>query len=128
MTEKHGMTLDDLQASVAAGRPVICPVQDYGNQRAPGASFAYGHWLTVIGVLPGYVICQDSSIENVERVPGGDVPASDAEHDQNIAAPGRILVRAADWLRVWHDQDAGGTKYVRYGISVVPKTESPACP
>jgi len=118
---KQRMTVKELAWAVNDGRPVICPVQDYKGQRSEKAEWDYGHWLTVIGCLPGsYVIAQDSSIENAEHVPGGDVPEEEEDHDENIAAPGRILVHEEDWLRVWHDKDAKGRKYVRYGISVGP--------
>ena len=115
------LTIEDLAASIAAGRPVICPVQDYIGQRSAKALWDYGHYLTVIDVIPGYVICQDSSIENLEREPGGDVPAGSQERSGDISAPGRVLIRVADWLKNWHDIGENGEKFVQYGISVGPK-------
>ena len=116
--ERHGMTVDDLAEATRNGRPVICPVQDYMSKREPGAEFDYGHYLVVIGVVDGHVVCQDSSIDNVQGRPGGGVSESDEEESQNIAAPGRILVRVEDWEANWHDVGEDGTKYVRYGIIV----------
>jgi HK97 family phage portal protein len=115
---QQGMTIDDLAACIAGGRPVICPVQDYGSQRAPGASFAYGHYLTVIGIIPGYVICQDSSIENDERKPGGDVPPGQGDPSQNLEAHGRVLIRQDDFFKAWHDRDSANNQYDQYGIAV----------
>jgi hypothetical protein len=108
VTAAPNQTITDLSRSIAAGRPVICPAQDYGG----------GHWLRVIGMLPGYVICQDSSIENVENVPGGSVPKGEAKGTGNIAAPGKVLIRWKDWLANWRDKGADETVYLRFGISV----------
>lgn len=120
--ERDGMSVEDLAAFVARGWPVICPVQDWGRRREAGASFLYGHYLSVVGIGFGNsaVVCQDSSIENVERVPGGDVPKSQASDDQNIALPGKVIIGRAEWERVWHDRDIHGTPFVRYGIAVGP--------
>lgn len=116
---RGGMTVVDLAHYHARSMPVICPVQDYGNRREAGASFAYGHYLTVIGVGMGNrIFCQDSSIENVERVPGGDVPKYQEEDSDNIAEPGRIMVEPDRWMEVWHDKDIDGNKFIRYGIAV----------
>jgi hypothetical protein len=116
----YGLGIEDLHDYLRRGFVVICPVQDYSSRREKGATFAYGHYLTVIGFGPGIIIAQDSSIENVEHVPGGDV--TDPDPDQNIEAPGRIIVREDDWLRVWHDVGVDGTKYIHYGIAVGPGT------
>lgn len=119
------MTIADLELAASEGYPAICCVQDYGNRREEGASFAYGHYLTVIGVGLGMVFCQDSSIENVEHEPGGDVAPSAADRSGNIATPGRIMVEQAKWLEVWHDQTRDGRKLVRYGIVVGPGKSVP---
>ena len=84
----------------------------------------------MLGVVPvksradgfgsAYVVCQDSSLENWEKVPGGDVKHG---QENNIDAPGRILVRDTEWLDVWHDVGADGTKYMRFGIAVGPKSQ-----
>jgi hypothetical protein len=115
---RENMTVQDLAASVSAGRPVICPVQDYTGERSSKALWNYGHYLTVIGVFPGYVVCQDSSIENLQREPGGDVPAGSAEKSGDISAPGRVLIRWQDWNQAWHDVGENGQKFVRFGISI----------
>ncbi len=118
---RQGMTIADLAECVSQGRPVICPVQDYSGERSAKALWNYGHYLTVVGVVPGYAICHDSSIENLEREPGGDVPASQAGQSGDIAAPGTILIREEDFLTNWHDVGEDGTKYVCYGIAVGPQ-------
>ena len=69
VNERQKMTIDDLAASVAAGRPVICCCQDYTGIRSANATFDYGHWVVVIGVLPAYCVIQDSSIENALGIP-----------------------------------------------------------
>lgn len=119
-TQQH-MTLADLRECWRKGQPVICPVQDYSGELPGQAKFKYGHYLTVIGCDLGMVFCQDSSIENLEREPNGDVPKSKEEVSGNIAAPGRIMIREQDWLKNWHDRDAAGAKYIRFGIIVGPK-------
>jgi hypothetical protein len=123
VAEQQGMSISDLAHWTERGWPVVCPVQDYGDRREPGADFAYGHYLTVLGVGMGYVFCQDSSIENAELQPGGDVEESE-EAERNIDAPGRIMVYEDDWLRVWHDEDAEGQQYEQYGIAVGPPLQA----
>jgi SPP1 gp7 family putative phage head morphogenesis protein len=119
-----GLSIDDLRDYHRKGMPVICCVQDYMGRRDPKAEFDYGHYLTVIGVGFGYVFCQDSSLENWELVgkddpkaPGGDVPKSKAQ-ENNIDAPGRIMVREDEWMRVWHDKDKDGVRYIRWGCAI----------
>lgn len=106
---RWNMEIDDLAACWKAGMPVICPVQDYGAAVPAKALWNYGHYLTVIGLVPGkpgYVACQDSSEQNIIRGQG------------SVQAPGRILIAADKWLEIWHDRDVEGKKYVRYGIAV----------
>lgn len=100
-------TIQTLEDSFKRGRPVIVCCQDYGDRREPGASFAYGHYLTVIGVGMGRVFCQDSSKDNVTD--------PDAH---TIDERGRIVVPAQRFMEVWHDQDEAGVKFVRWGLSV----------
>ena len=137
VNERQKMTIDDLAASVAAGRPVICCCQDYTGIRSANATFDYGHWVVVIGVLPAYCVIQDSSIENALGIPGGDVPKN-AESDMGtLTAPGRVLVyrdksfvpegiEARTWLENWHDVGEDGKKYVQYGISIGKPAEAEA--
>lgn len=114
VTAAQGMTIDDLRMFVSKGCPVICPVQDYGDQREPGAAFLYGHYLTVIGVIDNYVICQDSSEDDV-IAPGAD----------SIQADGKIIIDADTWMEAWHDQDADGNKYINFGIAVAQELDQP---
>ncbi len=100
------MTLDDLKTAWLRGSPVICPVQDYGPFVPEKAKFAYGHYLTVIGVALHHVFCQDSSEDNVTKGSG------------TIAERGRVLIDEATWMENWFDRDADGNRYVRYGIVV----------
>lgn len=117
---REEMTVSNLAGYVKAGWPVICPVQDYGNVRSKKAAYDYGHWLTVIAVLPGYIVVQDSSEENAEHVPGGDVPKSNADGAGNLSAPGRVLIREEDWIKAWHDKTEDGTLLQQFGIAVGP--------
>jgi len=103
---RDGLTLEDLRRYWLAGMPVICPVQDYGPEVPAQAKFAYGHYLTVIGVNLGLVFCQDSSEDNVTRKSG------------SIQAPGRVMIEESKFLDNWHDKDIDGNKYIRYGIAV----------
>jgi hypothetical protein len=111
---RDGMTIDDLAAYCARGMPVIVCVQDYGPYVSAKAEWPYGHYLTVIGVLNptppgrGYVFCQDSSADNVIGNSG------------SIQAAGRVMIDQADFLKMWHDRDEHGRKYVQFGIAVGP--------
>jgi hypothetical protein len=100
------MELEGLRAYWQRGWPVITPVQDYGPYVPKGAKWDYGHYLTVIGFAGEYVVCQDSSEDNVTRGSG------------SIVAPGRILISGSDLLSQWHDEDVEGKPYVRFGIAV----------
>ncbi len=111
------MDVDQLAWWSSQGCLILTPVQDYMGRRSDKASFDYGHYLTVIGVGMGYVFCQDSSLENWERVRGGDVPEGQ-EQEANIDAPGRIMVREDEWMKVWHDVGVTGKRYVRWGTVI----------
>lgn len=114
VTEQHRMSLADLSAHLEAGRPVLCPVQDYDSTPE---DYDSGHWLTVIGRIPGaYIIVQDSSEDNAMHMAGGTV--DDPDPEKSLAAPGRKLIREEDWLQAWHDRDDDGRTYIRYGIAV----------
>ena len=71
-------------------------------------------------MLPNHVICQDSSIENLEGTSGGDVPANKANEAGNIEARGHVLIHWKDWLEAWHDVGENGEKFVKFGIAVGP--------
>lgn len=122
---RQGMTLADLAAATVAGKPVIILVQDWENEEEPGALLS-GHYLTALLVAPGLLIAHDPSIENDQRVPGGDVPAAEADPSQNLAARGLVPILAEDLERNWKDQAADGTVYDHCGIVVGPGTTAPA--
>ena len=105
---RQPMTLDDLSAATAAGKPVIVCCQDYGPEVPRGAEFAYGHYLTVIGRGMGYIFVQDSSADNVVGNSGSD------------EAPGRVMIRDADFDKLWHDRDEAGNQYDHWGVVVGP--------
>lgn len=118
----HNLAVDDLRRYHELGWPVIVPVQDYMGRRDPKAEFDYGHYLTVIGVGFGYVFCQDSSLENWEKVGKGvGIGGEPGKNEGNIDMPGHVMVPEAEFLKVWHDVDADGKQYVRYGIAVGPQ-------
>jgi hypothetical protein len=118
-TKSHA-TISQMAAAIKQGAPVITVVQDYGNVLSPKANYS-GHYLTVIGIVGDrprrYIICQDSSGENADHVPGGDVPSKDANNTSDIAELGKIMVAEEKWNSVWHDE-ANGVKYIRYIIIV----------
>lgn len=105
---RHGMSLDDLDQLTKRGCPVIVCVQDYGPEVPKGAKFAYGHYLTVIGIDRnlGFVFCQDSSEDNVIADSG------------SAQVRGRIMVSLADWDQLWHDEDVNHKPYIHFGIAV----------
>lgn len=104
---RDSMTVDDLREAWLAGKPTICCVQDYIDP-GPSNGWDSGHYLTVIGVALGHLFCQDSSQDNL------------VEGSGTIADQGRVLICEDVWLRNWHDEDAAGKKFDRYGISVGP--------
>jgi hypothetical protein len=103
---RDGLTLADLAGYQAKRMPVIVPLQDYGPEVPPKAAWNYGHYVTVLGLVDDFVAIQDSSADNVLRGSG------------SIAAPGKVLVRDADFLRAWHDKTVDGVKLDRFGIAV----------
>ena len=105
---RHGMTLTDLQEYTRAGWYVIVPVQDYGKRVDAKAKFPYGHYLGVTKVDTDFVVCQDSTEDNITR------------GSESVQAPGRILIRHAEFLKSWHDIDQYGNKYIQFGIAVGP--------
>jgi phage portal protein BeeE/predicted double-glycine peptidase len=109
-TPKQNMTINDLEKCFAAQAPVICFIQEYGIPSKP-ASFNYGHVVAVIGVGFGQVFVQDPSSDNVINPKGEEPSGSDQ-------TPGRSMISYQKWSDVWHDRDAAGTKYVRFGIIV----------
>jgi hypothetical protein len=107
-------TLDDLGHCCREDKPTIVCIQDYGPRVPAGARFAYGHYVVVIGRIPGYVICQDPSEDNV--VAGGD--KKNLATTGSVQKPGRILIAEEDFMNVWRDQDAEGHKFIRWGCSI----------
>lgn len=112
---KSGMTLDDLSSFLQRDMPVIVCVQDYGPRVPKGARFEYGHYIVVIGRMEGhYIFCQDPSEDNV--IAGGD--NSNLSKVGSIQKPGRIMIAEEDFLKVWHDKDVDGNKYIRWGCAI----------
>ena len=105
---QQNMTVEDLAQACKEGKPVICPIQEYG---APDkkADYAYGHYVAVIGVAMGQVFVQDPAIDNVMEGEGAD------------AARGRMMIEAGKFEGIWHDEDTEGNRYFHYGIIVSPK-------
>lgn len=104
---RQHMTLADLRDCWRAGKPVICPIQDYSLDAGPG-DYEDGHYVVSIGVALGYVFVQD---------PMADVELEDAH---SAAAPGRVIIPEQRFLQRWHDRSAAGRYYLRYGIVVGP--------
>ena len=104
-TAAANLDLDALRHFWAAGQPVICPIQDYGDPDGDAAD-QDGHYVVVMGCSLGYVFIQDPSADNALDGSGSD------------AAPGRVMIPEDRWLDLWHDTDALGQSYYRYGIAV----------
>ena len=131
---RQNMSVDDLAAETAAGRPVIVCCQDYVAQnsdpRDEQAAWDYGHWMTCLGVIgqaPNrFLVFQDSSEENMERLPGGDVPKAEEDPEYVVEEPGRRFVSEKRWIPAWHDEAVNGVMYDHYGISVgLPERSTP---
>ena len=116
VTARPQMTIEDLHAAWQDGKPVICPIQEYGVP-SKQASFNYGHYVVVIGQGLGEVFVFDPSIDNALAKPGGTVGKGKPDPDV-LQAPGRSLIPVEKWMKVWHDRDAAGRRYVQYGIVV----------
>lgn len=104
-TANQGMTIDDLRQNWREGKVTIVPLQEYGLP-SKQASFLYGHYVAVIGATLGYIFVFDPSIDNVLSGEGSD------------QAAGRSFITEETWLKVWHDKDADGNEYLKYGITV----------
>jgi hypothetical protein len=107
-------TIDDLADCCCRDTPTIVCIQDYGPRVPEGARFPYGHYIVIIGRLPGYLIGQDPSEDNC--IAGGD--NKDLATVGSIQQPGRIIISDADFLRAWKDRDAEGNKFIRWGCSI----------
>ncbi len=59
--EREGLTVEDLEAAVYEGNPVICCVQYQGE------GWADGHWMVVVGVSPTSVYVQDPT-DGLKRI------------------------------------------------------------
>lgn len=105
--ERQNMTIADLEDYWEKKMPVIVPIREYGIPDKK-ASFDYGHFVTVIGTYFGYVFVQDPTIDNL------------LDGEDSAAAPGRMMIQVRDFLNIWHDKDADGNEYYRYGIAVGP--------
>lgn len=100
-----GMAIRDLAEHFAEGRPVLLCMQSYGEPNEEAADES-GHWVVAIGIGLGYVYLQDPAIENV-------LAGSDAE-----ATAGRVMIRADDFLKLWHDMGPGEERFPRFGLAV----------
>jgi hypothetical protein len=123
---RQNMSVDDLADETRAGRPVIVCCQDYVAQnsdpRDPAAEWDYGHWMVCLAVQTigdtRFLIFQDSSEENMERLPGGDVPVAEEDPEIVVEEPGRRFVSEKRWLPAWHDEAVNGLLFDHYGIAV----------
>jgi hypothetical protein len=112
---RAGMTLEDLADYWRRDWPVLVCCQDYMERRPGEAKTEYGHYLVYVGgpALGGWLWFQDPSADNV------------LEGEGSIAAPGKVMVAAADFLRLWYDDGLAGGPYRQYGIAVGPPKPSP---
>jgi hypothetical protein len=132
---RQNMSVDDLAYETREGRPVIVCCQDYVAQnsdpRDEAAEWDYGHWMVCLAVQTigdtRFLIFQDSSEENMERLPGGDVPKADEDPEMVVEEPGRRFVSEKRWLPAWHDEAVNGLLFDHYGIAVgLPETATPS--
>lgn len=86
------MTLADLGAAIAAGSPVIVPMQAYGSPEEYAAEEA-GHYVIVLDINADVVSIMD--------------PAS---------VSGYLDIAAIEFEANWHDRSAAGKEYDHYGI------------
>lgn len=92
----QGMTLNDLEDELKAGRPVLVTIQAYssGGEQEEESGNDSGHWCVVVGMDLERVYVEDPELHG-ER---GELPLE-------------------QFVRRWHDVGADGKPYVRYGIS-----------
>ena len=93
--EMHGMSIEDLKQLLDAGRPVICPIQAWGNKRTYRDKNHSGHYVIVIGYDDRRIYMEDSSL------PG---------------RRGYLIYR--QFVQRWHDEDYYGNLYNQYGIAI----------
>lgn len=118
--DREGMDLNDLANYWEKGWPVICCIQEYGDLKEESEdpagvaieeqlNFENGHWVVVIGgPAQGVLYIQDPAIDNLLEDVGINVKR------------GRSRIPAIKFLKIWHDEDGNGKKYMRYGIAVGP--------
>lgn len=96
----------DLRRHLAAGRPVIAPVQMYGLTEAYDSEEALdlaGHYVVVLEVGP-------------EGEAGlGTEPSVTFE---DPATQGRVTLPLPQFLEIWHDADVAGERYRRSGLAL----------
>jgi len=108
-------TIDDLRCAAAAQFPCILPIQEYGLP-SKRASFKYGHAIVSVGVIgdsngSDLVVAFDPSIENL------------LADEDNIDAPGLVLLDSETLLEHWWDRDESGLEYDRVAIVVAPPAD-----
>lgn len=132
--DKQNNSVDDLEFAANCGEVAICCCQDYvgmnQDPRDEAAEWDYGHWMTfhkATGEAPNRVLWfHDSSMGNMEREPGGDVPKAEEDDEKVLEIQGLRTILEKDWIAAWHDEAVEGTLYDHYAIFVsLPEKETP---
>jgi len=100
--EKHNMSIAQVKRSLRQKIPVLTVFQAWGSKGSPEqyATNDNGHYSVIIGI--------------VEAAPGLG-PAIIFEDPLTI---GKVYLKMDDFVHRWHDQDANGQLYQRYGIMI----------
>lgn len=96
---KENLSIDDLLSNVEKGRPVLCPIQAWGNRFYYRDTWC-GHWIIVIGFNEKYIYCEDSFIPKARGF---------IEHDK--------------FINRWHDTDCYGKYWCQLGIIMEARWE-----
>ncbi len=91
---KSGMSIEDLKSFLDMGRPIICPIQAYGDDDDYHEDGS-GHYLGAVGYDEKHIYFEDPSMKGTR----GFLPYKEFE-------------------KRWHDKDADGAVYEKYGIVI----------
>lgn len=92
--QRHNLTIRKLKNILNQHRPVICPIQAYGSERAYKKRQS-GHYVVAIGYDKENIFFEDPVLKGK-----------------------RGVLSYKDFDERWHDKDADGKEYDHYGIVI----------
>jgi len=92
---KSKMSINNLHEYLDEGIPVICSIQAWGDEKKYTKNDHSGHYVVAIGYTKDKIYFMDPSIKG---------------H--------RGFLPNEEFMERWHDEEADGTKLIRYGIAM----------